>query len=81
MYTGSVVDDDYECKFTHLAHQVLPHIQKRRAIVYLDAAKDVPRLAIALCRSGLKSCAYHGKNMSTHDKLRALRIGRMGKLK
>ena len=80
MYTGSVVDDDYECKFTHLAHQVLPHIQKRRAIVYLDAAKDVPRLAIALCRSGLKSCAYHGKNMSTHDKLRALENWKNGEV-
>ena len=41
---------------------------KHCAIVYLDVAKHVPWLAIALRQRGLKSCSNHGKNMSSHDK-------------
>ena len=58
----------------------MPYIQGKRAIVYLDAAEHVPHLAIALSRLDLKSCAYHGKNMSNHDKLRALENWQRGEL-
>ena len=44
----------------------------KRAIVYLDFVKDVPPLAIALREKGVKSCSYHGKSMSGHDKAKAL---------
>ena len=45
--------------------QVQPLIQAKWAIVYLDVANDVPRLAMALRQLGLKSCGYQGSN---HDK-------------
>ena len=48
LFTGSVVGDQYERKFTHLAEHVHIHIEAQRAIIYLVAAKHVPRLAIAL---------------------------------
>ena len=80
IHVGTVSGDDYERKFTHLTQHVLPYIQGTRAIVYLDAAKHVPQLAIALSRLGLKSCTYHGKNMSNHDKLRALENWQKGEV-
>ena len=64
--------------FTHLAQQIHPIVSDKRAIVYLDAAKHVPRLTIALRQLGLKSCGYHGKNMSSHDKLKALENWKSG---
>ena len=72
---GTVVEEQNEKMFTHLAQQIHPIVSDKRATVYLDAAKHVPRLMIALRQLGLKSCGYHGKNMSSHDKLKALEIG------
>ena len=72
---GTVVEQQNEKMFTHLAQQIHPIVSDKRAIVYLDAAKHVPRLTIALRQLGLKSCGYHGKNMSSHDKLKVLKIG------
>ena len=50
----------------------------KRAIVYLDFVKDVPPLAIALREKGVKSCSYHGKSMSGHDKAKALENWKAG---
>ena len=36
--------------------------------------------AIALRQKGLKTCAYHGKNMSSHDKLKALENWQLGEV-
>ena len=75
---GTVVEEQNEKMFTHLAQQIHPIVSDKRAIVYLDAAKHVPRLTIALRQLGLKSCGYHGKNMSSHDKLKALENWKSG---
>ena len=40
--------------------------------MYTDFVKDVAPLAIALHEKGIKSWSYHGKNMSTHDKVKAV---------
>lgn len=72
---GTVVEEQNEKMFTHLAQQIHPIVSDKRAIVYLDAAKHVPRLMIALRQLGLKSC---GKNMSSHDKLKALENWKSG---
>ena len=63
-YAGTVVRDQPERKFTSVAEQIHPHITGKRSIVYLDAAKHVPWLAIALRSLGLKTCAYYGKPMT-----------------
>jgi superfamily II DNA helicase RecQ len=47
-------------------------IGKKRTIVYTDFVKDVAPVAIALRERGLSSWSYHGKNMSSHDKLKAV---------
>ena len=75
---GAVVEEQNEKMFTHLAQQIHPIVSDKRAIIYLDAAKHVPRLTIALRQLGLKSCGYHGKNMSSHDKLKALENWKSG---
>ena len=74
----SVVEEQNEKMFTHLAQQIHPIVSDERATVYLDAAKHVPRLTIALRQLGLKSCGYHGKNMSSHDKLKTLENWKSG---
>lgn len=38
----------------------------------MDFVKDIAPVAIALQERGFKSCSYHGKNMSSHDKVNAL---------
>lgn len=58
--------------YTTVADYVKELIEKKRAIVYTDFVKDVAPLTIALTERGLKSCSYHGKNMSSHDKLKAV---------
>ena len=40
--------------------------------MYTDFVKDVAPLAIALREKGIKSWSYHGKNMYTHDKVKAV---------
>lgn len=75
---GAVVEEQNEKMFTHLAQQILPIVCDKHAIVYLDAAKHIPRLTIALRQFGLKSCGYHGKNMSSHNKLKALENWKSG---
>ena len=40
--------------------------------MYADFVKDVAPIAIALTEKGLNSWSYHGKNMSSHDKLKAV---------
>ena len=47
-------------------------IQHQRVIVYTDFVKDVAPLAIALREKGINSCAYHGKGMSSHDKVKTV---------
>ena len=34
--------------------------------------RDVAPVAIALREKGIRSCSYHGKNMSSHDKVKAM---------
>ena len=46
----------------------------------MDAAKHVSPLAIALRHLGVKSCSYHGTNMSSNDKLKALENWRTGEV-
>ena len=64
--------DQCESRFSQLAQDIHPFIESKRAIVYLDVAKHVPRLAIALQQLSVKSCGYYGQNMSSHDKIQAL---------
>lgn len=47
----------------------MAHIENRRAVIYTDFVKDVAPLAIALTEKGIKSCGYHGKNMTSNDKI------------
>ena len=55
--------------YTELADYVMAHIENRRAVIYTDFVKDVAPLAIALTEKGIKSCGYHGKNMTSNDKI------------
>lgn len=45
---GAVVEEQNEKMFTHLAQLIHPIVSDKRAIIYLDAAKHVPCLMIAL---------------------------------
>ena len=47
-------------------------VGRKRAIVYLNFVRDVAPIAIALREKGVRSCSYHGKNMSSHDKVKAM---------
>ena len=58
--------------YSGVADILVSLIQKERAIVYTDFVKDVAPLAIALREKGLYSWSYHGKNMSSHDKVKAV---------
>lgn len=44
----------------------------QRAIIYTDFVKDVAPLALALRERGIDSWSYTGKNMSSHDKVKAV---------
>ena len=46
-------------------------IKKEKALIYTDFVKDVVPLSIALREKGI-SWSYHGKNMTSHDKAKAL---------
>ena len=52
--------------------QLLPLIEDKKAIIYLDFAKDIDSLAIALQQTGVESCSYKGQNMSGHDKTKVM---------
>lgn len=59
--------------YSDMANHLTDLIDKQRAVVYTDFVKDVAPLAIALREKGLQSWSYHGKNMSSHDKVKAVR--------
>ena len=63
---------DRPSRYTLLADEIMMRVGCKRAMVYLDFVKDVSPVAIALREKGVKSCSYHGKSMSGHDKLIAL---------
>jgi len=58
--------------YSTLSNQLVDIIQDQRVIVYTDFVKDVAPIAIALRERGINSCGYHGKGMSSHDKLKAV---------
>lgn len=58
--------------YTAVADHLVDLILKQRAVVYTDFVKDVAPLAIALRERGVSSWSYHGKNMSSHDKTKAI---------
>ena len=58
--------------YTCLAERVVNQIGDERAIVYVDFVKDVAPLTIALNEKGINTCGYHGKMMSSHDKVKAV---------
>lgn len=47
--------------FTHLAEQIHPIVSDKCAIIYLDAAKHVPHLTIALRQLGHKAVVTMAK--------------------
>ena len=57
---------------THMQQNVVQLVGQKRAIVYLNFVRDVAPVAIALREKGVRSCSYHGKNMSSHDKVKAM---------
>lgn len=79
LYTGTSGNIPIN-QYTSLAEQIYPLVQDRCGIVYMDAAKHVSALAIALRHLGVKSCSYQGTNMSSHDKLKALENWRTGEV-
>ena len=58
--------------YTAIANHPAELVGKQRAIVYTHFVKDVAPIAIALGERGMSSWSYHGKNMSSHDKLKAV---------
>lgn len=58
--------------YSGIADILVQLIGKERAIIYTDFVKDVAPLAIVLREKGLQSWSYHGKNMSSHDKVKAV---------
>ena len=58
--------------YTAIANYIVDLIQEERSLIYTDFVKDVVPLSIALREKGISSWSYHGKNMSTHDKTKAV---------
>lgn len=56
-------------------------ISGKKAIIYLDFAKDIDPLAIALRQAGVQSCSYKGQRMSGHDKTHVIENWRRGEIK
>lgn len=65
-YAGSA--SYYSC----VADHVVKWIENKRSLVYTDFVKDVVPLSIALRERGYNSWSYHGKNMTSHDKTKAV---------
>ena len=61
--------------------QLLTLIRDKKAIIYLDFAKDIDPLAIALRQAGIQSCSYKGQRMSGHDKTHVIDNWRRGEIK
>ena len=55
-----------------IADNIVQLIQNKRALIYTDFVKDVVPLSIALREKGISSWSYHGKNMTSHDKTKAV---------
>ena len=55
-----------------MAAVVADLIGKQHGIVYLDFVKDIAPIANALREKCVSTCSYHGKNMSSHDKVKAM---------
>ena len=55
-----------------IAGYVTEVIGRNQSIVYTDFVKDVAPLAIALKEKGINSSSYHGKNLSSHDKVKII---------
>lgn len=62
-------------------NQLLPLIEQKKAIIYLDFAKDIDPLAIALREAGVESCSYKGQKMSGHDKTKVIENWRCGDMR
>ena len=58
--------------YTTIAGYVTEVIGRNWSIVYTDFVKDVAPLAIALKEKGINSSSYHGKNLSSHDKVKII---------
>ena len=60
--------------YSEVANLMVNLIQKQRTVIYTDFVRDVApiHVAIALKERGLSSWNYHGKKMSSHDKLKAV---------
>lgn len=58
--------------YSEVANLMVDLIRKQRAVIYTDFVRDVAPIAVALREKGLSSWSYHGKNMSSHDKLKAV---------
>lgn len=70
-----------EHKLRAISSQIIPLIEGKKAIIYLDFSKDVDCLAIALREAGVESCSYKGQSMSGHDKTRVVENWRRGDMK
>ncbi len=58
--------------YTCMADHLVDLIGEQRAIVYTDFVKNVAPTAIALRERSIGSWSYHGKNITSHDKLKAV---------
>lgn len=54
--------------YTRLADMLVPMIEGKKAIVYMDFIQDVTRLVVALQGAGVEAAAFHGKKLSSSDK-------------
>ena len=54
--------------YSEMATCLVNLIEEKRTVVYTDFVKDIAPLR----EKGLKSWSYHGKNMSNHDKVKAV---------
>ena len=66
-HTGKVSE-----KYERIATQLLPYIDKKKTIVYVDFVQDAAPIAIALRQQGMSSSSYHGQKMSSNDKTKTL---------
>ena len=58
--------------YTYAAQCVVDLVGSKRVMVYVNFVKDVAPIAIGLREKGIRSCSYHRKNMSSHDKVKAM---------
>uniref|UniRef100_A0A1X7TSL0 Helicase C-terminal domain-containing protein n=1 Tax=Amphimedon queenslandica TaxID=400682 RepID=A0A1X7TSL0_AMPQE len=58
--------------YTFIADYLAEVLGNNRSIVYTNLVKDDAPLAIALKEKGINNSSYHGKNLSSHDKLKII---------